>query len=204
MNIHSEMKKEVEVMPVNADKRNKIIDTALILFNERGFVGTAVPMIAEKAEVGAGTIYRYFQNKEALVNELFQECVKRLTRIIQHNYPESSADIREQFHHIFYGMVQLAQEDVNALYFIETQNNAHYLDERSKEIFQELLSIMHEFFNRGKKQGVIRSLPTDALIVIVFSTFVGLCKLIRIGELEETPELFAGVEAASWDAVRKH
>jgi TetR/AcrR family transcriptional regulator, repressor of fatR-cypB operon len=192
------------VMAVNADKRNKIIDTALILFNERGFDGTAVPMIAEKAEVGTGTIYRYFQNKEALVNELFQECVKRLIRIIQHNYPESSADVCEQFQHIFYGMVQFAKEDVHALYFIETQNNAHYLDGRSKEIFQELLSIMHEFFNRGKKQGVIRPLPTDALIAIVFSTMVGLCKLIRIGELEETPELSAGVEAACWDAVRKH
>jgi TetR/AcrR family transcriptional regulator, repressor of fatR-cypB operon len=63
---------------------------------------------------------------------------------------------------------------------------------------------MKNISNSYKKQGVIRPLPTDALIIIVFSTLVGLCKLTRIGELEETPELSAVVEAACWDAVRKH
>jgi transposase len=32
------------------------------LFAERGYDGTTIPMIAEKANVGAGTIYRYFEN----------------------------------------------------------------------------------------------------------------------------------------------
>ena len=42
-------------------------------FAERGYDGTTIPMIAEKAKVGAGTIYRYFENKEALVNSLFSK-----------------------------------------------------------------------------------------------------------------------------------
>ena len=46
---------------------------ALELFVERGFYGTAVPEIAERAGVGAGTIYRYFESKEALVNALYRE-----------------------------------------------------------------------------------------------------------------------------------
>src|SRR5690606_27876447 len=53
------------------DKREAILHAALELFVERGFWGTAVPEIAEKAGVGAGTIYRYFESKEALVNALY-------------------------------------------------------------------------------------------------------------------------------------
>jgi AcrR family transcriptional regulator len=46
-----------------ADKRDAILDAALELFAEFGFYGTAVPQVAEKAKVGAGTIDRYFENK---------------------------------------------------------------------------------------------------------------------------------------------
>jgi AcrR family transcriptional regulator len=45
-----------------SDKREAIMAAALDLFVERGFYGTAVPEIAEKAGVGAGTIYRYFES----------------------------------------------------------------------------------------------------------------------------------------------
>jgi hypothetical protein len=37
---------------------NYRVDAAMQLFAERGYDGTTIPMIAEKANVGAGTIYR--------------------------------------------------------------------------------------------------------------------------------------------------
>ena len=43
------------------------------LFTERGFHGTAMPLVAERAGVAAGTIYRYFDSKEALVDAVFQK-----------------------------------------------------------------------------------------------------------------------------------
>ena len=53
------------------------------LFAERGYDGTTIPMIAEKANVGAGTIYRYFENKEALVNSLFSKSMLQLSEMIK-------------------------------------------------------------------------------------------------------------------------
>ncbi|MCY7913714.1 helix-turn-helix domain-containing protein, partial [Bacillus haynesii] len=46
-------------------KYQKIIEASLVLFADRGFDAATIPMIAEKANVGAGTIYRYFDSKEA-------------------------------------------------------------------------------------------------------------------------------------------
>lgn len=62
-------------MPTSTTKREDILDSALTLFAERGFDATTIPMIATDAKVGAGTIYRYFANKEVLVNTLFQHYV---------------------------------------------------------------------------------------------------------------------------------
>src|SRR5450432_2866251 len=56
------------------DKREAILAAALELFAERTFDGTPVPLIAERAGVAAGTIYRHFESKEALVNALYRRC----------------------------------------------------------------------------------------------------------------------------------
>ncbi|HXC93667.1 MAG TPA: helix-turn-helix domain-containing protein, partial [Geobacteraceae bacterium] len=55
------------------DKRDEIICAALEMIAENGFHGAPMAMIAEQAGVGAGTIYRYFENKDVLINELFRE-----------------------------------------------------------------------------------------------------------------------------------
>src|SRR5262245_31156210 len=82
------------------DKREAILSAALELFAERGFHGTAVPLVAEKAGVGAGTIYRYFESKEALVNALFQQWKEAIGSAVLTDFPFQSP-VREQFHAFF-------------------------------------------------------------------------------------------------------
>jgi len=48
----------------------RILDAALEVFSENGFHHATVDEIAERADVGKGTLYRYFANKETLFNEL--------------------------------------------------------------------------------------------------------------------------------------
>ncbi|MEO8602473.1 MAG: helix-turn-helix domain-containing protein, partial [bacterium] len=62
------------------DKRAAVLTAALQLFSERAFEGTPMPLVAERAGVGAGTIYRYFASKEALGNAVFRESKLALQR----------------------------------------------------------------------------------------------------------------------------
>ena len=67
-------------MSMALNKRDSIVAGSLALFAERGYDATTIPMIASSAGVGAGTIYRYFENKEVLGNTIFQEYVKIFTK----------------------------------------------------------------------------------------------------------------------------
>ncbi|MGZ3428822.1 MAG: helix-turn-helix domain-containing protein, partial [Polyangia bacterium] len=69
-------------MPSDEAKSDAILKAALELFVERGFHGTPVPLVAERAGVGAGTIYRSFESKEALVNALYQRWKQTIARQI--------------------------------------------------------------------------------------------------------------------------
>ncbi|WP_285767296.1 TetR/AcrR family transcriptional regulator [Peribacillus sp. SI8-4] len=185
------------------NKRDSIVSSALELFSERGYDATTIPMIATKAGVGAGTIYRYFENKEVLGNKLFQEYVDIFTATIKHGFPHE-ASIRKQFHHIFKSMVDFTIEQDQALYFIKTHSGAHFLNEDSHTSFQGLLNIFKSFFDSGKERNEIKLLPSSALIAIIYGAFLELQRLVLIGELEPEAKLLEDVEESFWDAVRLH
>lgn len=47
--------------------RRQIIDVALDLFIEQGYDETTMEQIAERAEIGSSTLYRYFPSKDLLI-----------------------------------------------------------------------------------------------------------------------------------------
>jgi AcrR family transcriptional regulator len=54
------------------DKRHQIIDTALGLFAEKGFEGTSIRDIAEKAAVNVAMVNYYFGTKEKLFEQIVE------------------------------------------------------------------------------------------------------------------------------------
>ena len=55
------------------DKRARIINSAIIIFAEKGYHLGNMNDIATKANVAVGSIYRYFHNKEDLLIAIFEE-----------------------------------------------------------------------------------------------------------------------------------
>ncbi len=53
--------------------RRRIVDTALALFEQRGYAETTLRDIADKAGISIGLAYRYFRRKEELVLALYEQ-----------------------------------------------------------------------------------------------------------------------------------
>jgi AcrR family transcriptional regulator len=64
------------------EKRQAILDQAIRTFAEFGFRGTEVQVIADRAAVGKGTVYRYFGSKEDLFWAATFEVLLRLEQHI--------------------------------------------------------------------------------------------------------------------------
>ena len=50
--------------------KEEILEAALSLFSEKGFHNVSMQEIAEESEFGVGTLYKFFESKEALFEEL--------------------------------------------------------------------------------------------------------------------------------------
>ena len=53
-------------------RRERLLESALALFAERGYAGTSVKAIAERAGVSQGLLYVHFENKQDLLIALFE------------------------------------------------------------------------------------------------------------------------------------
>jgi len=54
--------------------KEEILAAALHLFSQKGFHNVSMQEIADKAEFGVGTLYNFFDSKEALFEELLDNC----------------------------------------------------------------------------------------------------------------------------------
>jgi AcrR family transcriptional regulator len=57
--------------PANEALGQTIVDAACELFDELGFHGTTLDMVAQRAKISKLSIYRHFENKEALFSAAF-------------------------------------------------------------------------------------------------------------------------------------
>jgi AcrR family transcriptional regulator len=62
--------------------RLKLMESAREVFGEKGFVLTTIDDITERADVGKGTFYYHFRNKEKLVRELIRDVMQGLAKTI--------------------------------------------------------------------------------------------------------------------------
>jgi AcrR family transcriptional regulator len=182
-------------------KREAILDAALELFAERGFHGTAVPLVAKRANVGAGTVYRYFESKEALVNALYQrEKQAFVMRLIQ-NFPEDVPP-REKFRELWRRLWAFANENQKSAIFLELHHHADYLDDKSRALEELVMQPILEFVRQSQQAQALKNVDPQLLIAVVYGAFIQVVKAVWLGQLKLSSDTLERAEACIWEAVR--
>lgn len=65
------------------DRREQILHAAMIAFAQRGFHQTSMHDISAQAGISVGLIYRYFQNKEAVIGAMAEAHIKDLQTVFE-------------------------------------------------------------------------------------------------------------------------
>ena len=82
--------------PETSEKHEVILEQAIRTFAELGFRGTDVQVIADRAGVGKGTVYRHFGNKEDLFWATTNEVTLRLEKKLLAAMNEVEGSVREK------------------------------------------------------------------------------------------------------------
>src|SRR5438132_1366107 len=64
------------------DRHSQILDAALVCFAKRGFHQTSMHDISAEARISVGLIYRYFENKEAVISAMADRHKKEISEML--------------------------------------------------------------------------------------------------------------------------
>ena len=146
---------------------------ALELFVEKGFVGTRLEDVAARAGVSKGTLYLYFDSKEALFKAVIQEGIVPILEAgagMVDSFTGSSADllrglIREWWLRI--GSTSLA--GVPKLMISEAGNFPELATYYNDTVITRGRELMRRILQRGIAAGEFRAVDIETAIDVIFA-----------------------------------
>lgn len=188
------------------DKRDEIVRAALELIAEHGFHGAPMAMIAERAGVAAGTIYRYFENKDVLINELYGEIEDKMQRFIMEGYTTESP-FRARFLHLGTALLSYFIEHPLVFRYVEQFHNSPYgVAVRRDKILgnrEGNCNAFKELFEQGLAQQVLKDFPLVILFDLAFGPIVTVARDHILGFIQLDASLISRTIEACWDGVKR-
>lgn len=149
--------------PLSPEKRSALLESATQAVAEQGVLATTAS-IARGAGVAEGTLFTYFESKEALFQELYLHLKRSLAEVIMPDYP-AEADYRQRMEHVFQRYVNWGltnAEGRSALARLSA--SAQVLDDTRAQAAESFLAVS-QMMEDAVRDGVL----VDAPIVFISS-----------------------------------
>lgn len=138
------------------DTRRLILDSAYVLFAEKGYEKTTMRALAEKAGIGLGTIFKHFPDKASLLVAAFQEDLNQLilqafTCLPETGYKAQLLHITRHIYEFYATNPQLSRTLVKEVLFLE--------GELGEILFAEVasfLEVITELLEEAKARNELR------------------------------------------------
>lgn len=159
------------------EKRDRILQTATDLFSKKGFAETTISDVAKAANVSFGSVFTYFDTKEALFEAAVTEPFEAINALFLH-YPFDPKNYLKS-------LKQMVK--AHTAYFAQNENVVRLLQqvlgqyERFPKLFDVLNTFLHdvttaygEIILEGQNQGVLYKRPTESVVISYLSYLNGI------------------------------
>src|SRR5579862_1011364 len=143
-----------------AERRQAILAAALAEFSACGFAAARLDDVAAKARIAKGTIYLYFRDKEALLQDLIRSEMSPVVSTLEHalalDLPVRA--VAEQAVEVFLREVYgTRRKDIIRLVLSEGPRFPKLADFYYGEVLAKVMAAVRALLRRAKERGELRS-----------------------------------------------
>jgi TetR/AcrR family transcriptional repressor of multidrug resistance operon len=183
-------------------KREAVLKSTLALVRQHGFHGTPMSQIAKHAGVAAGTIYHYFESKEALIVELYVEVKNKLAEAVLIGDDENKT-YKERFFNLMINHYNFYVQHEDALFFLEQYINSpfadNYPDKDSTLYAEKVITI----FKYGIENAYFKNIDPRLLAPTIRGTLVAAASFQLSQRMAFSDQDIIEVINIIWDGIKK-
>ncbi|HWQ29684.1 MAG TPA: TetR/AcrR family transcriptional regulator [Negativicutes bacterium] len=162
LDIHKALKNRVKYHKstfdnISEDRKQTVLNVAISEFAANGFNATNINVIAKKAGISIGSMYSYFESKEALFLTIIDKGFHLLESALQEAV-EQTNDIFELFEKLLRASKYYAVSypELNQIYLdMTTQGLSHLSSKLSGQMESITARLYCDFINRAKASGTV-------------------------------------------------
>jgi TetR/AcrR family fatty acid metabolism transcriptional regulator len=167
-----------EELKEESKKAIEIIKAATLIFSKADFHKVTMDEIAEAANVGKGTLYRYYKNKEDLYFSIISKGLEALYRYITTTI-EKEQDVISKIKKFVYCALRFFEKN-KPFVIVFLQEEVKFREKGISEctkILDKITNLLEELILEGQKKGIIKenisaSLSSIFLIGMTKSAFL--------------------------------
>lgn len=188
-----------------SEKPQEILRAALELIAEHGFHAAPIASIADRAGVGAGTIYRYFENKDVLITVLFKGVHDKIIMAILEGYKKDGS-LREQFLHVSKKLLnylivnpldfRFLEQYLNSPYGVAFRRGRLLGDGDDNDLFRRI-------FEDGIAQHIVKDLPLVVLFALSIGPLLEVARDHNLGFIVLDEFLIMQTIQSCWDGIKR-
>ena len=156
--------------PKPPDRRRDILDAALRLFNDGGYVRTSIQDIALGAEASVGSIYHHFGGKEEIATALYVEGLAEYQRGLMAVLADDEGGAERTVRAIVAHHLRWVEDNTDLARFLLTSRDPAVtgLSERGLSgMNQRLFELVERWIARSADAGEIRRIPLTLFHAVV-------------------------------------
>ena len=191
-------------MEERGGKGEEILQAALELIAEHGYHGAPMSMIADKAGVAAGTIYRYFESKDVLIAELHRGLEDKIEAVLLDNFPFEKT-VREKIFYMVKAVIEYFIAHPLHFRYMEQYYNSPYGISKHRERFLGKAGRQHilmDIFEEGISQHILKDLPKVLQFALIIGPLISLIRDHILGFIVMDEDLIKTATTACWDAIK--
>lgn len=166
------------------DRRQQVLQAATKSFSLFGYKATTMDQVAKIANVGKGTIYTFFTNKEELFDEILRDMISEMKTIAEREIRRDKPFF-DNLHRVLDALLEFRSE--HELFIKLSQENREFGTPQAQEGLDKIESVILEYIERevelAVRQGEIKPCDPKIVSVVMFKLYI-----VLTAELNKTHE----------------
>jgi len=155
------------------DRRQQVLQAAAKSFSLFGYKATTMDQVAKIANVGKGTIYTFFTNKEQLFDEILHDMMMEMKTIAEREI-RRDRPFFDNLHRVLDALLEFRSEQ--ELFIKLSQENREFGTPQAGEGLEKIENVVLEYLERevqqALQQGEIKPCDPKIVSVVMFRLYI--------------------------------